>query len=293
VSRPRPIAVTGATGRLGSALVERLLAEERPVVAWSRPDYDLDDPRAANRCLMRDRPDYVIHTAAWTDVDGCARDPDLAMRRNAQAVRWLAEDCRAMDAGLVLVSTNEVFDGARNDGQGYREDDPTAPLNAYGRSKLAGEVLMRQAMSELSGGWIVRTAWLFGPPTPDFPARILAAAERLAAGESLRVVADEVGSPTYAPDLAAAILDLLASAPAGDYHLVNAGMTSRHGWAEAVLRGCGRSTPLVPIPASDYERTSTPPRWAVLDASRAARQGIVMRDWRAALRGYLPWVCGG
>jgi dTDP-4-dehydrorhamnose reductase len=148
------------------------------------------------------------------------------------------------------------------------------------------------ARETLPGSWIVRTAWLFGPPSADFPARILAAADRLPAGQPLRVVADEIGSPTYAPDLAAAIVRLLAAAPAGTYHLVNAGTTSRHDWAAAVLRGCDRPTPLVAISARDYERASTPPRWAVLDGSRAAAHGVRLRDWGAALEDYLPAICG-
>jgi dTDP-4-dehydrorhamnose reductase len=281
-----PVAVTGATGRLGRALMNRLAVLGRPAVAWSRPAYDLDTTGAADRSLARDRPAVVIHAAAWTDVDGAARDPATAMRRNARAVRELAEAAAAVDTRLVVVSTNEVFDGRRMDGQGYREEDQVEPGNAYGASKLAGERAAAVAFGHVGRAadlWIVRTAWLYGPGAPDFPAKILAAADRLAPGEALPVVADEVGSPTYAPDLAAAILELVERAPGGLYHLVNAGQASRMEWARAVLAAAGRETPLRPISQADYTRPSTPPAWAVLDTGRARARGVTLRPWPEAL----------
>ncbi len=186
----------------------------------------------------------------------------------------------------MVVSTNEVFDGGRTDGLGYGEDDPVEPPNAYGASKLAGEraaVVAFGRAARAADLWIVRTAWLYGPGAPDFPAKILAAAERLAPGEALPVVADEVGSPTYAPDLALAMLDLVERAPGGLYHLVNAGQASRLEWARAVLAAAGRATRVRPISQADYARSSLPPRWAVLATDRAARQGVRLRAWPEAL----------
>ncbi len=145
LSRAQKIAVTGTTGRLGRALVQVLESAQLDVVEWSRPDYDLDNPAAASRLVERDRPDAVVHAAAWTDVDGCARNPDLASRRNAKAVGELAAACAANAIRMGLVSTNEVFDGARTDGQGYRETDPPRPINPYGVSKLAQEMLAERA----------------------------------------------------------------------------------------------------------------------------------------------------
>ena len=210
-------AVTGAGGRLGRALMAALA--DAPYtglsgpIGWTRPDYDLDDPSAAARLLERDRPEVVVHAAAWTDVDGCARDPDLARRRNGEATGELAAACAAAGVDLVAVSTNEVFDGSAIDGRGYRPDDPTGPRNAYGSSKLAGETAARAAYERVAGGpglAIVRTAWLYGPPGNDFPSKIVAASDRVEAanlGEPLPVVADETGSPTYTIDLADARLD--------------------------------------------------------------------------------------
>lgn len=297
------IAVTGATGRLGRALVAAL--RDAPFsgplgpIGWSRPDYDLDDPGAAARLLDRDRPELVVHAAAWTDVDGCTRDPALAMRRNGEAVGELATACASAGVDLVLLSTNEVFDGARTDGRGYANHDQPNPINAYGASKLAGEQEAWLAYARTawpagggSGGpqlAIVRTAWLYGPPGGDFPSKILDAAERArAAGEPLRVVVDEIGSPTYAPDLAEAIVELVGSGRFGGIrHAVNAGTASRAAWAREVIRLARVEVPIEEVPASTWERPSTPPRWAVLEPTPTP-SGEPLRPWPEALAEYLP-----
>lgn len=289
-----PVAVTGPSGRLGRAVLAELERDGQDVRGWGRPAYDLDDPEAAARLVARDRPELVIHCAAWTDVDGCAREPDLAMRRNARAVRELAEAAVASGAGLVLVSTNEVFDGRRADGLGYEESDPVEPGNAYGASKLAGEraaVVAYRGQDAEGRLWVIRTAWLYGPPGRDFPAKILAAAARLPAGEPLPVVADEFGSPTHAPDLAAALLALVARADPGLYHLANGGRASRLEWASAVLARCRPGQATRPIGQAEYPRPSAPPRWGVLATAKAAAAGVTMRDWHSALEAYLAAGC--
>lgn len=287
-----PVAVTGTTGRLGRALLNELDRRGIPGVAWSRPDYDLDEPDAAKHLIARDRPATVIHSAAWTDVDGCARELDLARRRNATAVGELARLCAYSGTQMLLVSTNEVFDGARKDGRGYAEGDEVAPINAYGASKLAGEAAAREAVA---GGtarlWVARSVWLFGPPGIDFPTKIIAAAGRLEEGTALRVVDDEIGSPTFTPDLAKAILDLIDRAPPGTYHLAAAGHGSRFEVAKRVLDKCRPGTPLEPISQREFQRPSSPPPWAVLDTSRAATHGVQMRDWREAMSDYLGDAC--
>ena len=289
-----PVAVTGANGRLGRALVDALKARGEQPISWVRPEYDLDQPASADALVARDRPGTVIHSAAWTDVDGCAGDPELATRRNTVAVRELAEACAAAGSAMVLISTNEVFDGARTDGQGYGEDDPVGPINAYGVSKLFGEALAGAAFEHAGaadGLWIVRTAWLYGPPGNDFPTTILAAADRLAPGSALRVVTDEVGSPTYARDLAAAVLDLVQAAPAETYHLAGAGQASRFEVGRAVVDRCRQGTSLEPISRQEFSRASNPPAWSVLDCSKAAGHGVTLRPWQEARGDYLAEVC--
>jgi dTDP-4-dehydrorhamnose reductase len=287
------LAVTGAGGRLGSAIVAAVstVAPGVEPVPWSRPDYDLDRPETVADLVDRARPAVVVHAAAWTDVDGCARDPELAMRRNAGATGALAAACVAAGVDLVLISTNEVFDGQRTDGRGYVPGDPARPINPYGASKLAGERAASAAFGGAAGAdgprlAIVRTAWLFGPPGADFPAKIVAAAGRAReAGIPLRVVADEIGSPTYAPDLAAAIVPfLIPRPPAGTFHVVNRGTASRSEWARETLRLVGSAVEVEDVAAAEWDRPSRPPRWAVLEPSSGFER---LRGWREALAAYL------
>ncbi len=299
------VAVTGSTGRLGRALIGALedapFTGPRGPLAWTRDELDLDAPAGVHAALDRDRPEVVVHTAAWTDVDGCARDPELALARNGAATGVLARACAARGVELLVISTNEVFDGRREDGAGYCPTDPPSPASAYGASKLAGERAAIEAFdgdvasvataataaktaSAVSALGIARTSWLFGDPGSDFPRRILEAATRAATtGEPLRVVADEWGSPTSAADLAEAIVELLAeNALGGTHHLVNAGVASRAEWAAEVLRVARVDVAVEPVPAATWTRDSTPPRWGVLEPTPMP-SGVPMRPWQQAL----------
>ncbi len=311
------VAVTGAGGRLGTSLLAAL--SDSPAVAetiaWDLPDHDLDDPSSAERLVSRHRPDVVIHAAAWTDVDGCALDPALALRRNGAAVGEMAEACVRAGAGMVMVSTNEVFDGLRIDGSPYRPTDPANPQNSYARAKAAGELAARAAYgaagrefesAALESGSrkseagvplaIVRTAWLFGLPGADFPQKILAAAERAkAAGQPLGLVADEIGTPTYAPDLAAAIVALLDESVrtggrgfGGIHHVVNSGRASRADWARETLRLAGLDVATEDVPMSRWPRPSTPPAWGVMEPTPLP--GGLLREWRSALAEYIDRI---
>lgn len=282
------IGVTGAGGRLGSALVARFSgsADASPeVIGWTRKEFDLDEPAAVAQRISSDRPDLVVHAAAWTDVDGCAREPELAMRRNGDATRMLAEACAEAGASLIVVSTNEVFDGERVDRQGYRPDDAVNPPNAYGRSKLAGEVGASEAYLATTSGstlTIVRTAWLFGAGKPDFPARIAAVARAAAAeGRTLRLVTDEIGTPTFVVDLADAIARLAAAGSTGVHHVVNDGTASRAEWARDVFERLGLEVSIEETSLDAFPRASRPPRWGVLEATDLP--GGPLRPWRDAM----------
>jgi dTDP-4-dehydrorhamnose reductase len=233
------------------------------------------------------QPDVIVNCAAWTDVDGCARDPGLAMAINGDAAGRVAEAAAAADATMVQISTNEVFDGASD--EPYREDDEPNPINAYGASKLAGERLVAQASPR---HLLVRTAWIFGPGGRNFPAKILEVARRqAAAGEPVRVVADEHGNPTWAPDLAEAIHVAVAAFEAGGLgpgilHVAGGPPTSRFAWAEAVLRQVP-GVQLVPISLAQYPRPSRVPPRAVLSTERTRSLGIPPFDWRPATASYV------
>lgn len=295
------VAVTGAQGRLGRALIAAL--EEAPFtgpkgpIAWSRPELDLDtlSRDSVGALLDRDRPEVVIHAAAWTDVDGCAKDPALAMRRNGSATGLLAEACAARGVHVAVVSTNEVFDGARTDGLGYRPDDPRRPINAYGESKLEAERLAGETAGRGAQVAIARTSWLHGPPGNDFPAKIAAAALRAtASGQPLKAVSDEIGTPTYTPDVADALVELIwedalfgEAGVARVHHLVNGGRASRADWAREVLRQTGIEVEIEEVPASTWQRASSPPLWAVLEPTPLP-SGEPMRDWRLAFADAVP-----
>ena len=289
------VSVTGARGRLGGALITALgdapFTGPAGPIAWDRAAFDLDAPEGIGARLDADRPEVVVHAAAWTDVDGCALDPDLARLRNGTATGLLAEACAARGIDLLVISTNEVFDGRRTDGRGYLADDGPAPANPYGASKLEGERLATLAYQRAGRGslGIARTAWLFGAPGRDFPSRILEVAERAAsAGQPLRAVADEWGSPTYVPDLADAIVDLLAAdAIAGIHHVINGGVASRAEWARDIVARARLAVEIVEVPLRTWQRPSTPPAWGVL-APTALPSGEPLRSWPDAMADYAP-----
>jgi dTDP-4-dehydrorhamnose reductase len=288
------VAVTGSTGRLGSALV-RALADApftgpAGPVAWTRADFDLDAPSGVDGALDRDRPEVVVHTAAWTDVDGCAREPELAKRRNAVATGILAIGCAERGIDLLVMSTNEVFDGTRTDRRPYAPDDEVAPANPYGASKALAEGIAGSAYVNRRGTLgIARTAWLYGPPGADFPRKIVEAARRAAsAGEPLRLVGDEWGTPSYASDVADAIVELLAeNAIGGIHHLVGGGVASRADWARDVIARLGIDVETQDVPGSTWQRASTPPAWGVLEPTPLP-SGEPIRPWQQAMADYAP-----
>ncbi len=288
------VAVTGAKGRLGRALVAALA--DAPFtglagpLAWTRPDFDLDEPGSAAALIARDRPEAIVHAAAWTDVDGCAREPETALRRNGSATGVLAAACAEAGVDLIAISTNEVFDGRRLDGRGYLPTDPPAPINPYGASKLAGEEAATAAFDGASSQLaIVRTAWLFGPGEPDFPTKILRAADRaVERRERLRVVGDEYGTPTYVADVAEAVVELLgAGVFAGTHHVVDGSFASRADWARYVVGRAGLAVEVEDVPATTWDRASTPPRWGVLEQTPLP-SGEPLRPWPDAMADYAP-----
>lgn len=289
------VAVTGADGRLGRALIAALadapFTGPAGPIAWGRDVFDLDTPDGVASRLDRDRPEVIVHAAGWTDVDGCALDPALAMRRNAVATGVLAAACARRGADLLVISTNEVFDGTRTDGRPYLPTDTPAPGNPYGASKAEGERLARLAYATHPGAalGIARTAWLFGAPGRDYPSRILEAADRARdAGEPLRVVNDEWGTPTYTADVADAVVELLADdAIAGTHHLVNGLSATRAEWARDVLSRAHLAVDLVEVPSMTWERPSRPPRWGIL-APTSLPSGEPMRSWPDAMADYAP-----
>jgi dTDP-4-dehydrorhamnose reductase len=274
------IFITGYKGQLGRALYAALA--EHTLTGCDLPELDVTDRQGIGTVIADFAPNVVVHAAAWTDVDGCARDPEQAYRVNALGTQNVALACAACDAAMVYVSTNEVFDGRA--AEPYREWDPPHPINPYARSKVAGEWLVRHLLTRF---YITRTAWLYAPGGRNFsnPHRIIQLADERGA---LEVVTDEIGNPTYALDLATAIAALIRTGAYGVYHLVNAGHCSRHDFVREVLRISGRGhVPIAPITLGDFPRASTPPRFAPLANTAAAALGITLRPWQKALEAFL------
>lgn len=273
------VLIVGGRGQLGRSLQTYFASQPTfTVQSWQRPENDVTQPQIVEQ-LADLRPDIVINAAAWTNVDGAESNVDAAYAANALGPQYLAEGCQRAGALLIHVSTNEVFAG--EEGQFYREYDQPSPRAVYARSKAAGE---RAVQLHCQRWMIVRVAWLFGPGGNNFPAKIAAAADRNGA---LRVVSNEIGNPTYAPDVAQAIGQLIEADRAGIYHLVNEGYTSRYELARTVLAASGRTQiPLTPISASDWPRPAPPPLHAVLVNQTAAALGIKLRPWQEAAKEY-------
>ncbi|GAB3145608.1 dTDP-4-dehydrorhamnose reductase [Microbispora hainanensis] len=277
--------VTGAAGMLGAELTALLAGEDEDVAALSRRDLDLRDPAAVREAVRTRKPDVVVNCAAWTAVDEAETREWEALAVNGHAVRPLAAACAGLGAMLVHLSTDYVFDGTAR--TPYAEDAPVNPVNAYGRTKAAGE----QAALRY-GGYVVRTAWLYGAHGPNFAKTMI----RLAAGGGLvRVVDDQRGQPTWAADLAAQIVRLVrASPPPGVYHGTNAGQTTWYGYAREIFRLLGADPDRVrPTSSRDFPRPARRPTYGVLGHEAWARAGLApMRDWREALRDAWPRLVG-
>lgn len=272
------IIITGHKGQLGRALQEVLRGET--LLGLDLPEHDITDRQAIVQTIADFAPQVVIHAAAMTNVDGCQRDPDAAYRVNGLGTQNVALACQRCSAAMVYISTNEVFDGTKS--EPYLEFDQPNPINAYGRSKLVGEFFTRALLDRF---YIVRTAWLYARGGNNFVTKIIRAADER--GE-LRVVTDEVSSPTYAPDLAEAIAKLIRTEHYGIYHFTNEGICSRYDFAIKILELSGREhVPVHPITSDQYTRASTPPPYTPLrNFCAATALGITLRPWEEALEAY-------
>jgi dTDP-4-dehydrorhamnose reductase len=271
--------VVGAGGMLGRDLLAAL--EGRPVTAADRAALDVTDPAAALAAVAGH--DVVVNCAAWTAVDDAESHEAAAYAVNAVGAANLARACAAAGASLVQVSTDYVFPG--DAGEPYAEDAATAPRSAYGRTKLAGEWAVRALLPERS--WVVRTAWLYGAHGPSFVGTMR---RLMGERETLDVVDDQHGQPTWTRDLAAQLVALVdAGAPAGTYHGTNAGETTWCGLARRVFERSGADPARVHATTTDaFPRPAPRPAWSVLGHDGWARAGLApMRPWQDALDEFL------
>jgi len=272
------IAITGATGMLGQALCKAFAKHSIYPLSSRQPDVaSLHDVRQK---ISEVKPDWILHTAAFTRVDEAESDPFEAYRVNALGARNLAAVAAENGSRLVYYSTDYVFDGTQK--RPYREWDSTNPLNEYGRSKLAGEFFVR-SLCPLH--LIVRTSWLFGSKGSHFVDRILQLAQEK---ESLDVVTDQRGSPTFTSDLAYMTLCLVEGEKTGTYHVTNSGNCSWHELACEIVTLSGLSLQVNPIESSAYSTSTRRPANSVLENYLLELEGTpLLRTWKSALEAYL------
>jgi len=266
VARRGPILVTGAAGLVGSHVARAAASAGMEVLAPGRAAFDITDPEAVARGLDRHRPAAVINCAAQARVDAAELDPDLAREVNALAPGRLAQACEDRGIRLVHLSTDYVFGGDRERRLPYREDDPPAPLGAYGRTKLEGEERVLDATS--GRGLVVRTQWVYG--RGGSYGVLASLVGRAARGEELSLADDQVGAPTAADDLAAALLDLLALEAKGVVHAAGSATCTPLEWITTAARACGIEPRVRAVHTADLGRPAPRPAWSVLACDRLA-----------------------
>ena len=270
------ILVLGATGMLGKELVRAFSAHE--VEGLGSKDADLRESAQVLHVVQQARPDWVILSTAYTDVDGCEADPNRAFGVNRDGAEYVAVAASQNGSRLMFVSSDYVFDGEKP--SPYEVADPRGPINVYGRSKAEAEVRLLEILPRCC---IVRTSWLFGTGGKCFPDTMLQLAETR---PELRVVNDQRGSPTFTPDLARAMAQLTEGGASGIVHVTNSESCSWFEFAQAVLAAHPK-TRVVPVTSAEFPRPARRPKNSVLSGASLRERGIELPTWRDALDRYL------
>jgi dTDP-4-dehydrorhamnose reductase len=271
------VMIFGASGLLGNALMREWSGDQ--VVGFSLPEMEIRDADQVRGAVEQPRPDWIVLAAAYTDVDGCESDQELAFSVNRDGAVNVAEAAQRVSARLLFLSTDYVFDGRKT--SPYEVGDARNPQSVYGRSKAEAEIRLLQALPQCC---IVRTSWLFGVGGKCFPDTILKlAATRLA----LDVVDDQRGCPTYSVDLARAIVRLCRRDASGIVHATNSGACSWFEFAREIVRGAGLATEIRPVSSRQMARPAPRPAYSVLSAASLEPYRITMPAWQDGLRRYL------
>lgn len=273
------ILITGAQGQLGHALQQALSGED--LILKDLPEFDLTQSHSESK-IVAARPSVILHVGAYTNVDGAEREPDRALAVNVHGTTFVARAAATLNARLIYVSTDYVFDGTQT--TPYCEEDVPHPLNVYGQSKRAGEIA---ALTDCPNTLVVRTAWLYGYAGNNFVKTIM----RLA-GEKpfLEVVGDQRGCPTNADDLAFTLKYLLVSDLRGICHVTNTGDCTWHEFAEAIVSLMELSTPVRPITTAQAGRLARRPAYSVLAQGRLGTMGSLLPDWKESLARFMRYA---
>jgi dTDP-4-dehydrorhamnose reductase len=271
------IAILGATGLLGKDLLREWTGDE--IVGFSSRDADIREPQQVNEIVQKVRPEWIVLSAAYTNVDDCESHPDLAFAVNRDGAVNVAKAAKRIGAKLVFISSDYVFDGKKT--SPYETDDPRNPQSVYGRSKAEAEAQLLNVLPECC---IARTSWLFGTGGKCFPDTIL----KLSASRSaLDVVNDQRGCPTYSVDLARTIIKLCRNNASGIVHATNAGDCSWFEFAREIVKRAGLSTEVRPVSSDQMARPAPRPAFSVLSARSLQPYGIETPTWQDALGRYL------
>lgn len=271
------VAVIGGTGLLGQGMAAQW-REDELVLAGSR-DIDVRDRRQVEDFLARHQPHWVVLAAAYSDVDGCERQPDKAEQVNHVGAVHVAEVCRDRRIRLLFISTDYVFEGAKQ--SPYETDDPVSPLSVYGLSKAEAE---RDVRRILPGSCIARVSWLFGAEKKCFANTLLSWAET---GQPVRAVADQRGIPNYTHDSARALAALVRAGAEGTVHVTNPGEASWYEFACELTRVGGLDLEIEPVKMADLNRAAQRPHYSAMSDASLRVYGIRLRHWRDALPDYL------
>ena len=276
------ILITGSNGMLGHDLIEVLKDEHELVLTTSKTlDITVEDKVMDFICDIN--PDVVINSAAYTDVDGCEENQDIAYRVNGDGVKNLALACKEVDCPLVHVSTDYIFNGKNT--RPWVEDDEIGPISVYGKSKLKGEEAILEILDKF---FIVRTAWLYGINGKNFPKTMLELAKN---HSEITVVYDEVGTPTYTPDLAGAISELIKTDYYGIYHITNSGSCSWCEFAKYIFEVADADVKVIPVTASEFARPAPRPSYSVLENKNWVKNGFEpLRSYKDAIKEYIELI---
>ena len=276
------ILITGSNGMLGHDLIE-VLGENHDLILTTSKTLDITDKNHTIEFICDANPDIVINSAAYTDVDGCEQNQDIAYAVNGDGVKNLALACREVDCPLVHISTDYVFNG-KND-RPWVEDDEIGPISIYGKSKLNGEEAILEILDKY---FIIRTAWLYGINGKNFPKTMLELAKN---HSEITVVYDEVGTPTYTPDLAQGISQLIETDFYGIYHLTNSGSCSWCEFAKYIFEIADADVKVIPVTASEFARPAPRPSYSVLDNKNWVEKGFKpLRSYKEAIKEYIELI---
>ena len=276
------ILIAGSNGMLGHDLQE-VLKNKHELILTTSKTLDITDKNHTIDFILNNKPDIVINSAAYTNVDGCEENQDLAYSVNGQGPKNLAIACSELDIPLVHISTDYVFNGKNN--RPWVKDDEIGPISVYGKSKLQGEINIQENLDKF---FIIRTAWLYGINGGNFPKTMLELAKT---HPEITVVTDEVGCPTYTLDLAKAIAELIESDYYGIYHITNSGSCSWFDFAEYIFEIANLDIKVIPVTASEFARPAPRPSYSVLENKKWLENGFKpLRNYKEAIKDYIKLI---